>query len=127
MLTILKSASSVQDTVGKITALIEEKELILISSIDHAAAASYAELELKPTTVLVFGNPKMGTRLLQQNQQIGIDLPLKILVWEDESGQVQIGYKDIIGILAEHNMQVPDELSAKSRDLMKGIVEEAAK
>lgn len=74
--------------------------------VDHAAGAATVDLKLRPTTVLVFGNPKGGTPLIQCAQTIGIDLPLKALVWQDAHGQVWLGYNDPAWIVARHG--VPD-------------------
>jgi len=62
--------------------------------IDHAAGASTAGLDLRPTEVLIFGNPQAGTKLMQQTQTIGLELPLKVIVWQDASGKTWLGYDE---------------------------------
>ncbi len=72
--------------------MLSAKNIRLFAKIDHAAGAHQLGLTLRPTIVLLFGNPQAGTPLMQSRQTIGIDLPLKILVWEDESGKTQVSY-----------------------------------
>jgi uncharacterized protein (DUF302 family) len=88
---IKTSPHSVPDTVERLTAAIEGAGAKVAAVIDHAAAAASVDMELAPTTVVIFGNPKLGTPLMQENQKIGIDLPLKILVWQD-GGTTRVGY-----------------------------------
>jgi len=71
---------------------------------DHAEAASGVGLSLRPTTVVAFGNPAAGTKLMQLHQQIGLDLPLKILVWEDESGKAKLSYNDPKWLADRHGL-----------------------
>jgi uncharacterized protein (DUF302 family) len=66
----------------------------VLACIDHAAAAAEVGLTLRPTAVLIFGNPRDGTPLMQVVQTIGIDLPLKALVWQDEAGKTWLSYND---------------------------------
>jgi len=60
--------------------------------VDHAAAAKNVDMELRPTQVLFFGNPKLGTPLMQSNQLAGLELPMRVLVWEDEDAQTWLAY-----------------------------------
>src|SRR5262249_16297470 len=73
---------------------IKAKGMTVFARIDHAAGAAQAGLSLRPTEVLIFGNAKAGTPLMQSNQTIGIDLPLKALVWEDADGKVWLSYNE---------------------------------
>jgi uncharacterized protein (DUF302 family) len=75
-----------------------ERKLTVFARIDHAAGAAEAEMELRPTTLYIFGNPRAGTPLMQAAQQIGLQLPLKILVWEDAFGQTWLSYDDLAWI-----------------------------
>ena len=84
----IQSAHSVKDTIERIIALMESKGLTTFARIDHAANAKNAGLSLRPTELVIFGNPKAGTILMQDNQTCGIDLPLKALAWKDENGNV---------------------------------------
>jgi uncharacterized protein (DUF302 family) len=89
-LALKASKHSVKVTVDKLTAALKEKGITPVARVDHAAAAKTAGLDLKPTEVLLFGNPKLGTPLMQANRHIAIDLPMKVLVWEDDAGEVWI-------------------------------------
>lgn len=91
-LTIKPSKYPVKETLDRLTAALKDKGIIPIARIDHSAAAKAAGLELKPTEVLLFGNPKLGTPLMQANRHIAIDLPMRVFAWEDNAGKVWIGY-----------------------------------
>ncbi len=91
-LTTKPSKHAVKETVDRLTTALKEKGITPAARIDHAAAAKAAGLELKPTEVLLFGNPKLGTPLMQSNRHVAIDLPMRVLVWEDDAGKVWIGY-----------------------------------
>lgn len=87
-----QSAHDVPTTVERLVAAIEKRGAKVAARVDHAAAAKTAGLELRPTTVLIFGNPKLGTPLMQEDQRLGLELPLRVLVWQDAAGSVFVGY-----------------------------------
>lgn len=93
-LIVKSSPYSVEETETRFKKILEAKGLNLFATVDHAQNASGAGLELRPTRVVIFGNPKVGTPLMQCQQTIAIDLPQKVLIWEDEQGQVQLAYND---------------------------------
>ncbi|MDQ2862040.1 MAG: DUF302 domain-containing protein [Bacteroidota bacterium] len=105
----------VAETINKLAAIAEEKGLIIFSRIDHAGNAIQQGLQLRPTELIIFGNPKAGTLLMQDEQIIGIDLPVKALAWEDASGKVWLTYNDVNWIANRHN------LSEKSNSVAKAI------
>lgn len=86
------SDHSVSKTVDLLKSAIEEMDLKVIAEIDHAEAAAKSGLQLRPTHTLLFGNPNVGTKLMQTDQRTGLDLPLRILVWEQEGGKVFITF-----------------------------------
>jgi uncharacterized protein (DUF302 family) len=86
------SKYSVKETLDRLTTALEGKGITPAARIDHAAGAKRAGLELRPTEVLLFGNPKLGTPLMQANRHIAIDLPMRVLAWEDDAGKVWISY-----------------------------------
>jgi uncharacterized protein (DUF302 family) len=91
---IVKQASgSVAETVEKFTAAVEGAGARVFAVVDHAKGAMSVGADIPPATVVIFGNPKLGTPLIAANPQIGLDLPLKVLVW-DEGGKTMIGYTD---------------------------------
>jgi uncharacterized protein (DUF302 family) len=83
-----------KDTLDRLEADVKAKGLTVFARIDHAAGATAVGLSLLPTAVLIFGNAKGGTPLMQSNQLIGIELPLKVLVWQDTSGKTWLSYVD---------------------------------
>jgi len=93
-LTTVRSKYSAKDTLDKLEADLKARGIEVFARIDHAAGAASAGLPLRPTTVLIFGNAKAGTPLMQADQAVGIDLPLKALVYEDASGAVWFSYND---------------------------------
>ena len=106
---------SFKKTVEKIISLIKEKEFTIFGSIDHAAEATKQGLELHPTELIIFGNPKIGTILMQDQQACGIDLPVKILVWEDASGKVWLSYNTLSNLKTKH------QLTEKSNGILQKI------
>ncbi|WP_024610985.1 DUF302 domain-containing protein [Pseudoalteromonas sp. TB64] len=107
----VKSPLSAKATMDKFELLAKNKGLNIFARIDHAVGAKKVDKELNPTEVLIFGNPKGGTPLMECAQTIGIDLPLKALVWEDAQSQVWLSYNDPTYIVKRHN--VPNCLVAK--------------
>lgn len=88
----VKSNHDVVTTANRLESVLKEKGVTVFARIDHAAGAQRVGQALKPTLLIVFGNPAMGTPLIQRSRSIGIDLPLKALIWEDSSGQVWFTY-----------------------------------
>jgi uncharacterized protein (DUF302 family) len=91
-------------TLARLEAAIEEAGLTLVIAIDHAANADAAGHALRPATVLVFGNPEAGTPLMQLAPTLALDLPQRMLVWEDEAGVVFVSWRDPVLTAAEHGL-----------------------
>jgi uncharacterized protein (DUF302 family) len=91
-----------QQTMQRLEAAVKAKGFTVFAHIDHSAQAARADLRLPPTDLLIFGNPKGGTPLMRANQTIGIDLPLKALVWQDEKGATWLSYNDPEWIAQRH-------------------------
>ncbi len=104
-LTAVKSPHSAKVTMDKFEALAKEKGLNVFARIDHAAGAAKVGKTLRPTEVLIFGNPQGGTPFMECAQSVGIDLPLKALVWEDAAAQVWVGYNDPAWIAKRHSVE----------------------
>jgi uncharacterized protein (DUF302 family) len=98
----IKSAHSAADTGTRLVAAIEARKLTLFARIDHAAGAKKIDKTLRPTEVFIFGNPNGGTPLMECAQSIGIDLPLKMLVWQAADGSVMLGYNDPAWLAKRH-------------------------
>lgn len=101
---LVRSASphSVEETAERFVSQAKKQGLKIFEQVDHAAGAASVGKELRPTRLVIFGNPKGGTPLMQCAQSVGIDLPMKALVWEDADGQVWLAYNDP-GYLAERH------------------------
>ena len=93
-LIVKSSPYSVEETETRFTQILEARGLNLFATVDHAQNAAGVDLALRPTRVVIFGNPRVGTPLMQCQQTIAIDLPQKVLIWEDDQGQVQLAYND---------------------------------
>ena len=98
------SAHDVPTTLARLNDALRAKGITVFATIDHGAGAAGAGLELRPTIVVIFGNPKAGTPLMQAGQTAGIDLPLKALIWEDEKGGTHLTYNDPVWIAARHGL-----------------------
>jgi uncharacterized protein (DUF302 family) len=86
------SAHSVSVTIDRLLATVEDAGAKVFARVDHAAGAAKIDMELRPTQMLMFGNPKLGTPALQVSQTVGLDLPLRVLAYEDAHGKVFIAY-----------------------------------
>jgi uncharacterized protein (DUF302 family) len=111
----MKSPHSVDETLDRFEKAVKSKGMTVFARVDHTKGAAKVDLELRPTQVLIFGNPKIGTLLMQSNQTAGIDLPLKLLAWQDADGQVWIAYNDPGYLVQRHNISDRDEVVAKMR------------
>jgi uncharacterized protein (DUF302 family) len=101
-LVALKSPHGAAETMNRLEAAVKQRGLNVFARIDHAAGAAKVGKTLRPTEVLIFGNPQGGTPLMECAQSAGIDLPLKALVWQDESKQVWLGYNDPAFLAQRH-------------------------
>lgn len=88
-----QSPHAVGETIDRLEAVVKEKGLTVFARIDHAAGAKKVDMALRPTELIVFGSPKVGTPLMQAEQTMGLDLPLKVLAWQDDGGQVWLAYE----------------------------------
>lgn len=93
-LVVMKSAHNVKQTADRLESLLKDKDVNVVARVNHTQAAKKVGMELRPTEVIIFGNPKAGTPLMQCAQTFGIDLPQKALIWEDEKGQAWLAYND---------------------------------
>jgi uncharacterized protein (DUF302 family) len=99
----LISPRSAKDTMDKLEASVREKGFGVVARVDHAAAATRVNKTLRPTELLIFGNPAGGTPLMECAQTIGIELPIKALVWSDAEGKVMLSYNDPAYLAKRHN------------------------
>ena len=117
----IRSRNSVKVTIDRLEASLKDSGVNIFARIDHAAGAASVGMSLRPTEVLIFGNPRAGTPLMQANQTIGIDLPLKVLAWEDASGGVWLTYGDPAWLAARHGLaeDTADAVSGLARAIAK--------
>jgi uncharacterized protein (DUF302 family) len=103
-LTVVASPHDVATTMDRLASTVDAAGMKVFARIDHAAGAAKVDQVLRPTQLLIFGNPKGGTPFMQCAQTVGIDLPLKMLAWEDESGKVWLGYTDPAYVAQRHDV-----------------------
>lgn len=126
-LVVKESQHSVSETLDRLSAIMKEKGITVFTRIDHAAGAKKAGIDLKPTQVLIFGNPKLGTPLMQANRQIGVDLPLKALAWEDDAGKVWLGYTKPEALKQRFGISERDEVFNKMTGALDKLTSAATK
>ena len=120
-LVTLPSAHGATETVGRLKALLAQKGIEMFAHVDHAEAARKVGLPLRPTQVLIFGNPKAGTPLMQARQTVGLDLPLRVLVWEDGEGKVWLTYRRVEDLARYHHLTGHDEAVKALDDGLTGL------
>jgi uncharacterized protein (DUF302 family) len=125
-LTTIQSKFGPSETMDRLEAQLKAKGLKVFARIDHAAAAADVGLELRPTELLIFGNPKAGTPLMQEGQTLGIDLPLKVLVWADEADVVWLSYNEPRWLIARHGLGAGASAMADGMAAMLRAVSKAA-
>ncbi len=122
----VRSAHSVKVTLDRLETGLKEKGVTVIARVDHAAAAQKAGMKLRPTEVLIFGNPKAGTPMMQCAQSIGIDLPQKALAWQEEKGDVWLAYNDQKYLAQRHAAKGCDAPVKAMSDVLAAFVKAAA-
>lgn len=120
------SAHSVDETVGLLKTTIGEMGLKVIAEVDHAKAASRNDLELRPTYVLLFGNPQVGTKLMQADQRVGLDLPLRILIWQNEQGEVFVSYHDPVYLSKAFQLEEKEKVLQKMQGVLKKLAQKVS-
>jgi len=122
----IKSKYSVDETLDRLESVVKGKGLTVFARIDHTAGANKVDKELRPTKLLVFGNPKVGTLMMQSNQTAGIDLPMKALAWEDGTGQVWLTYNSAKYIANRHHITDREETVQKMTGALRKFTSHAA-
>jgi len=103
-LVTVPSRHSAAETLARLEAALQAKGITVFARIDHAAGAAQAGMSLRPTVLVVFGNPAAGTPLMQADQRVGLDLPLKVLIWEDEAHKAWLSYRDPTWLETEYGL-----------------------
>lgn len=109
----VESAHSVVATADKLESVLKDKGMTIFARIDHSAGAEKVGQSLRDTELVLFGNPQVGTKLMNCAQSVGIDLPLKALVWKDEQGKVWLSYNDPAYLADRHSIEGCDPVLEK--------------
>jgi uncharacterized protein (DUF302 family) len=112
-LIVKESKLNVKETIDALTAALKAKGITIFARINHAAGAKKAGLELRPTELLLFGNPKLGTPLMQTDQRVGLDLPMKVLAWQDANGKVFVTYADPTSLKVRYKLDGKEPILQK--------------
>jgi len=123
-LVAVKSSHGVGDTIDKLAAIVAARGMQIFARVDHGKGANEAGLALRSTVLLIFGNARGGTPLMQQNQAIGIDLPLKALAYEDADGSVWLCYNDPGWLAARHEIEAAEIIKSLSA-MLAAVIGEA--
>ncbi|HFB67270.1 MAG TPA: DUF302 domain-containing protein [Aeromonadales bacterium] len=121
----IKSQNSVDKTVSLLKATLNKKGMTIFTTIDHAANAKKVGLSLRPTQLIIFGNPKIGSKLMACAQSVAIDLPQKYLVSEDKKGQVWITYNTPQYLDKRHGLSACEKIITKVSGALNGIARSA--
>jgi len=121
----VKSAHDVKNTTDRLETILKEKGMNVFLRINHAVGARNVGQELRPTELLIFGNPKVGTPLMQCGQTLAIDLPQKALIWQDENGQVWLTYNDPQYLATRHGIDGCKTVLDKVKNALKNFARAA--
>ena len=122
-----KSAHDVKTTADRLEGLLKQKGMKVFIRINHAQGAQKIGKELRPTELIIFGNPKVGTPLMQCAQSVAIDLPQKALIWQDAQGQVWLSYNDPNYLVERHQITGCGEVIKKVGQALGNFAKAATK
>jgi uncharacterized protein (DUF302 family) len=125
-LIIRESTDCYAATIARLDAALRARGITPALRLDHAAAAAQVGLKLPPLLLMLFGDPSVGTILMQEDPTTGIDLPLKLLVWEGAEGKVCVGYNDPDWIRARHRIEGAQDAAAKMTSILGALASSAA-
>jgi uncharacterized protein (DUF302 family) len=121
----VKSSHSVRKTADRLESTLGKKGMTVFNRINHAEGASKIGKKLRPTELIIFGNPKVGAPLMQCSQTVAIDLPQKALIWEDEAGQVWLTYNDPKYLATRHDISECAEVLKKIENALRNFANAA--
>ncbi len=124
---VMKSVHNFSVTANRLVGVLKEKDMTVMNRINHSANGKTVGLDLRPTEVVIFGNPKVGTLLMQCAQTVAIDLPQKVLIWVDDKGDVYLGYNDPLYLKERHGMEGCDPVLEKVSGAMRAFAEAATR
>ena len=122
----VQSDFNVKETTERLENILNEKGMTIFNQINHSDAAQKVGVELRETRLIIFGNPKVGSPLMQCQQSVAIDLPQKAIIWEDDKSKVWISYNDPRYLGKRHNIIGCDEVITKVEKALSGITKAAA-
>ena len=122
----IRSQNGPQETMDRLDAAVKARGMTVYARIDHAASAAEVGLPLRPTDLLIFGNARAGTPLMESMPTIGIDLPLKALVWQDIAGNTWVSYNDPVWLARRHRLEGSDGTTAAMSGMLEAIAKSAA-
>jgi uncharacterized protein (DUF302 family) len=125
-MTSIPSSFGPKETMDRLEAEIMAKGMTVFVRIDHAAGAAEVGLTLRPTELVIFGNARGGTPLMEASQTTGIDLPLKVLVWQDAEGKTWLSYNEPSWIIQRHHLGIKAEIVDKLAAALSAIARKAA-
>jgi len=123
---VKKSSYSVTETLDRLEAVIKKKGITVFTRVDHAKGAGKAGLNMRDTQLLIFGNPKMGTPLMNENILMGLDLPMKALAYKDDKGQVWLAYLNPAELQRRHDIK-NQKIINKMTNALNGLTNAALK
>lgn len=124
---LVPSAHDVKTTTDRLQKALTEKGVTIFARIDHAAAAKTIGQPLQPMEVLIFGNPKLGIPLIQKNPQLGLDLPIRVLVYQGEKGKTYLAYTDPAFLAKRYGVTEPASVIGQMTSMLKSFTAAAAK
>jgi len=122
----VQSDFNVKETTERLESILNEKGMTIFNQINHSDAAQKVGVELRETRLIIFGNPKVGSPLMQCQQSVAVDLPQKAIIWEDDKSKVWISYNDPRYLGKRHNIIGCDEVITKVEKALSGITKAAA-
>jgi uncharacterized protein (DUF302 family) len=122
----VQSDFSVEETTNRLENILNKKGMTIFNQINHSDAAQKVGVELRKTQLIIFGNPKVGSPLMQCQQSVAIDLPQKAIIWEDDTSKVWISYNDPRYLEKRHNIIGCDKVITKVEKALSGITKAAA-
>ncbi len=120
-----QSKYSVSETLDRLTKILKSKGITIFARVDHAAGAKKVGMDLRPTQVLIFGNPKMGTPLMLADQRIGLALPMKALAYEDKDKKVWLSYRKANDLKQAYNISARDKVFGKMKGALGKLTDKA--
>ncbi|GAA3706328.1 DUF302 domain-containing protein [Oceanisphaera sediminis] len=123
----IESTFTVKDTADRMESILKENGMTVFNRIDHAQGADKVGLELRDTELLLFGNPRVGSPLMQCRQSVAIDLPQKALIWQDEANRVWISYNEPGYLAKRHDITGCEEVISKIEKALAGMATKATK